>query len=127
MLLPVLVLESAILLVFGVDTGILQAHEPNPGGGIEEQEVPEQLRDLVPLAMKLGVGDAEERETLIERAPLSELVGFERTVGPRMADVAQWLDSYSEQDIRISSTAGHFICLLTAYEEVAAYLEERSI
>ena len=101
---PVLVLETAILPVFGVDTGIMQTLEPIRGGDLDEREVPGRLRDLVPLAMKRGVGDFEEGETLIGRAPLSELVAFERTTGPRMDEVADWLDSYCERESRNSCT-----------------------
>ena len=123
-LLPVLALEIMVLLAFGVDPGILQTRSTEILNEVRPEEVPGEFRHLIPLAKKWGTGDAEEREALIKEAPLSELTDLEREVGPRMQQIADWVDGYSEKELRGSVTAGYFIFLQTAYEEVSAYLEQ---
>lgn len=125
LLLPVLVVEIVVLLAFGVDIEINRTRWPEDSDEVREAEVPSELMGLIPLAEKWGTGDAEERENLMKAASLSELSEMERMVGPRMQQIADWLDRYSESELMNSVTAGYCIFLQVAYEEVAAYLEER--
>lgn len=125
LLFPVLVIEIVVLLAFGVDVEINQARWPETPSEVREEEVPPELRQLIPFAKKWGTEDAEERENLMEVASLSELNEIERMVGPRTQQIGDWIDTYSENELRDSSTAGYFIILQVAYEEVSTYLEER--
>ncbi len=124
LLLPVLLIEIIALLSFGVDYEILQTRSPDVSNDLNEEEVPSELRPLIPLAKKWGIGDAEERERLIQNSTLAELVDFEQKVGPQMQQIADWIDEYSEGQLRKSSTMGYFIFLQVVYEEVSSYLSD---
>jgi len=124
LLLPVLLIEIIVLLSFGVDYEILQTRSPEISNELNEEEVPLELRPLIPLAKKWGIGDAEERERLIKNSSLSELADLEQKVGPRMQQIADWIDEYSEDQLRNTAAIGYFIFLQVAYEEVSSYLGE---
>ena len=123
LLAPILVLEIIVLLVFGFDLEIMQTRDAALSTEIDVEEVPKEFRPLIPLAMKWGIGDSETREARIKAASPSELKHLEKEVGPQMQGIADWLDSYSEAALGGSATAGYFIFLQTAYEEVSDYLE----
>lgn len=124
LLLPVLLIEIIALLSFGVDYEILQTRSPEVSNELNEKEVPLELRPLIPLAKKWGVGDAEQRERLIQDSTLAELTELDQKVGPQMQQIADWIDEYSENQLRNSSTIGYFIFLQVAYEEASSYLGE---
>ena len=125
LLFPALVIEIIVLLVFGVDFQILQTRPPEISSELNEDEVPSELRELIPLAKKWGIGDAEARENMIRNSSLPELVDLEQKVGPRMQQIADWTDGYSESQLKNSAIAGYFIFLQVAYEEASSYLIER--
>ena len=124
LLLPVLIVEVALLIAFGVDVGINQTRSPEIAEELRKEEVPVEFQHLIPLARKWGIGDAEERDALIRASSKAELADFLREVGPRLEDIAAWTDGYSEERLRDSPTAGYFIFLETAYEEVLTHVEE---
>lgn len=127
LLFPVLVIEIVALLAFGFDVEINQTRWAETSCEVREQEVPPELRQLIPFAKKWGIGDAEERNNLMEVTSLSELNEFVRLVGSRMQQIADWVDTYSEKELRDSATVGYFIFLQVAYEEVSTYLEDREV
>ena len=125
LLFPVLVIEIIVLLAFGADFEILQTRSPEISSELNEDEVPLELRQLIPFAKKWGIGDAEARENLIQNSSLSELVDLEQKVGPLMQQITDWTDGYSESQLRNSATAGYFIFLQIAYEEASTYIDDR--
>lgn len=125
LLLPVLIIEIVVLLVFGIDAGINATETPEVSYELHVEEVPADLQHLIPLAKKWGLGDSEGREALINASSLAELADFERNVAPKLNQIDAWIDEYSEEELRGSATAGYFIFLETAYEEVSTYLKER--
>jgi hypothetical protein len=125
LLFPVLVIEVIILLAFGIDAEINQTRWPEISSEMHEEEVPKALRQLIPVAIKWGIGDAEERQSLMNVTSISELNEIERMVGPRMQQITEWIDTYSETELRESATAGYFIFLQVAYDELSTYLDQR--
>lgn len=125
LLMPVLIIEILILITLGIDAGINASGTPEVSNELRAEEVPTEFQHLIPLAKKWGLGDAEDREMLIKASSLAELVEFERNVAPKIQQIDAWLDRYSEKQLGNSATAGHFIFLGTAYEEVSTYLEEQ--
>lgn len=125
LLFPVLVIEIVVLLTFGIDVEINQTRWPAFSHEMREEEVPPGLKQLIPFAKKWGIGDAEQRNNLMKAASLSELNNIERMVGSRMQQIDDWVDTYSEHELKDSAAVGYFIFLQVAYEEVSNYLEER--
>lgn len=124
LLFPVLIFEIIVLLLFGLDLGIMQTREVEALNEIRQEEVPNEFLSLIPLAEKWGIGDSEEREARINDASIAELKHLEEEVGPKMQQIADWLDSYSENELGSSVTAGYFLFLQIAYEEASEYLEQ---
>ena len=122
LLLPVLLLELALLWSFGWDPGLLQSRPAEAAGEHDDLTPPTDLVDLLPLARRWGVGDAELREQLVQRASPDELAELVQQVAPRVQRIADWAESLGEQRLRHSATAGHFIFLLTALEEAESHL-----
>lgn len=114
---PLFLLEGAIILLAGKDLGLFQSAEPELESRIDIEDVPEKLRDLFSLAQKWGVGDDGERSDLIKAASAGELDELRNAVGPRMGEIALWLKTLSEEQIRLSDTAGLFLYLMDAYEQ----------
>lgn len=119
---PVLIFELFVLLLTGKDFGLFQSMED-----IEEEiildanEVPENLRDLIPLAERWGIGDDAERGEVMESATHQELVDLEEKVSPKMIEIWEWLSGYS--DVHYSDTTSYFTYLMVACDEVDIYLE----
>jgi hypothetical protein len=124
LLLPVLFIEILVLLILGKDAEIVQTRGTEIDDELSPEEVPENLQHLIRLAKKWGIGDAEVRGELLKNASIPELVELEHEVGPKMQQIGDWLDTYSESEVGRSATAGYFIYLGTAYEEVLTYLEQ---
>lgn len=118
-LLPVFVIELIILMLAGRDLGMFVQPKPVSVPVLLEQEVPESLRDLIPLARKFGVGDDAERGDILRAATPAELDGLEQRVQPRQQEIADWLDSFPEREI--SDTATFFLYLGSACDEAALY------
>lgn len=59
----------------------------------DESKVPEDLRDLVPLALKWGVGDDLVRGELLRRATEEERAELRTVVGPRAERIREYIES----------------------------------
>jgi hypothetical protein len=121
-LFPVFIVELLLVLLFGRDVGVFvpaTAVEPNV---LNEEEVPESLRDLIPLARRFGISDDGERDEIMQAASAEELSELETRVMPRQQEIADWLDSFPEMEI--SDTAAFFLYLGSACDEVQSYRDE---
>jgi len=118
-LLPVLILEIFLVLLFGKDIGVFVPTTPVASPKLTEEEVPKQLRDLIPLARKFGVGDAADRDEIMKAASPNDLADLEEKVMPRQQDISDWLDTFSETEI--SDTVSFFLYLGSACDEVPLY------
>jgi hypothetical protein len=59
-------------------------------------EVPADLRDLVPLAQRWGIGDDVARSERIQQATDAEKSELRAAFGPRQARITAWLDSFGQ-------------------------------
>jgi hypothetical protein len=80
------------------------------------EKIPEDLRDLAPLAQKWGVGDDAVRAELIESAAAVELQALRATVAPRATRITEWLDSFPHNTL--SNEAAAFMYLLEVVDEM---------
>lgn len=119
LLFPVLMVELLIVLSLGKDPGIFVQPESVPPSRLIEDEVPEALRDLIPLARKYGIGDEARRDEIMRAATPAELAELEQKVLPRAQEIADWLDTFPEAGI--SDTAASFLYLGSACDEVPLY------
>jgi hypothetical protein len=79
-------------------------------------KVPEDLRDLAPLAQKWGIPDDAVRAALIESASDAELQALRDTVAPRTTRITEWLDSFPHN--ALSNEAATFMYLLEVVDEM---------
>jgi hypothetical protein len=121
-LFPALLLEILIVSIFGKDMGIFVPTRPVEPPQLVEAEVPDSLRDLIPLAKKFGVGDDADRGDIMKTASARELAELEAMVMPREQEISNWLDTFPETGI--SDTASFFLYLGSACDEVPLYKPE---
>ena len=63
---------------------------------LDADKVPADLRDLVPLAQRWGIGDDVDRSERIRQATASEKSELRAAFGPRQARITAWLDSFGQ-------------------------------
>ena len=115
-LFPVLILEMLLVGLLGKDIGLFVPIKSVESPELREDEVPESLRDLIPLARKYGVGDDEVREELIKSASHKELAELEKKVADKAQEIANWLETFPEG--KMSDTASFFLYLGSACDEI---------
>jgi hypothetical protein len=86
-------------------------------GAFNPAQVPDDLRDLAPLAQKWGIGDDLLRNELIDSASPAELQALRDAVLPKMDRITQWLDSFPPD--ALSPEAAAFMYLLEVVDELA--------
>lgn len=80
--------------------------------------VPEDLRHLVPLAERWGIGDDVDRNAAVDRATPAERAELERAIAPADARITAWLDSFRQQPM--TDEAAAFMYMQLALEEMRA-------
>jgi hypothetical protein len=63
---------------------------------LDAGKVPADLRNLVPLAQRWGIGDDVARSERIQKATDAERSELRAAFGPRQARVTAWLDSFGQ-------------------------------
>jgi hypothetical protein len=63
---------------------------------LDSAKVPADLRDLVPLAQRWGVGDDVARSERIQKATAAERADLRAAFAPRQARITAWLDSFGQ-------------------------------
>ena len=122
-LFPFFVIELIVVLLFGNDLKIIVPQQPVSPTVLIDDEVPNSLRDLVPLARKYGIGDDADRGDIMDAASLEELSELEEKVSPRQQQISDWLDTFPENGI--TDTATFFLYLGSACDEVPGYIENK--
>lgn len=113
---PVLVVDMALVRYLGVDIRVFVPEQPVELAELVEQEVPEALRDLIPLAKKFGIGDDAERGEVISIATETERAELLRRVGPKLNLIDSWLGDFPGDGL--TETSVFFLYLGEAYEEI---------
>jgi hypothetical protein len=63
---------------------------------LDAGQVPPDLRDLVPLAQRWGIGDDVARSERVQKATDAERSELRTAFGPRQARITAWLDSFGQ-------------------------------
>ncbi len=82
--------------------------------------VPEDLRDLIPLAEKWGVGDDIIRSDIEDGATESEKRDLMSKVNGRLERINAWIDSFSHADA-MTDEAAAFMYLALAVDEMGLW------
>lgn len=83
---------------------------------VDSKEVPGDLRDLIPLAERWGVGDDSSRAWLVDRASAREKRELRAALEGRADRIGTWLDTFGEGPF--SDSAAAFLYLMEAVEEM---------
>lgn len=94
--------------------------ENRPDIEITLMQVPENLRDLIPMAEKWGVGDDIIRSDIEEKASDTEKEAFRDKLKGRTRQVSEWLDSY-DMKRPMPEAAAHFMYMLEALAEMGMW------
>jgi hypothetical protein len=84
--------------------------------GFDEAKVPADLRDLIPVAQRFGIGDDVHRGQVIRKTRVTERKAVAAAVGSRAQRVQGWLDSLGEPPY--GTEAACFFWFLEALEEM---------
>lgn len=84
---------------------------------INPENVPSNLRDLISLAEKWGIGDDIIRVDFEEKATDSEKEELKNRLKGRTIEITSWLDSFQD-DKAMTDEAGHFMFMLEALDEM---------
>jgi len=87
---------------------------------IDVNEVPEHLRDLIPLAFKWGIGDDVVRSELEESSSEEEKEEFRRALTGRTATVTAWLDSFPANSVHPGAFS-NFIYMLESLADMGIW------
>lgn len=89
---------------------------------LDSTQVPADLRDLVPLAEKWGIGDDVDRSDLQARASQTEKDALKAALTGRNKRITQWLDSFSDSK-PMSDEAAAFMYMQLGLDEMGLWVE----
>lgn len=122
---PVRTALGLVALLALIGCGSSSDHTAQPGSGapavsqrLNANNVPEDLRHLVPLAERWGIGDDVDRNAAVDRATPAERQELERAIAPSDARITAWLDSFRQQPM--TDEAASFMYMQLALEEMRA-------
>ena len=98
--------------------GSSQAQSGAPAQKLNANNVPEDLRHLVPFAERWGIGDDVDRNAAVDGATADERAELERALAPSDARITAWLDSFRQQPMTHEAAA--FMYMQLALEEMRA-------
>jgi hypothetical protein len=84
---------------------------------VDAAEVPESLRDLIPLVERWAIPCDVTRGDYFAHQPEEDVARFWHDVLPRAAAINAWLDSLSQNVQRWPAAAVHFMYFLKAHSE----------
>ena len=94
--------------------------ENRPDIKIDPLKVPENLRDLISMAEKWGVGDDIIRSDIEDKASDMEKITFQKSLKDRTKHINSWLDSY-DKNHAMPKEATHFMYMLEALAEMGLW------
>jgi hypothetical protein len=87
-------------------------------GTLNAENVPADLRHLVALAQRWGIGDDVDRNAAVDRATAAERAELEQAISPVDARITAWLNSFGQQPMPDEAAA--FMYMQLALEEMRA-------
>jgi hypothetical protein len=115
-------LTLALSLLVGVACGGSDAGDATADSGITSRysidatNVPDDLRPLIPLAARWGIGDDVDRSEYIGLTTPDEREALKMAVAPLQARITAWLDSFGTNPM--SDEAAAFMYMQLAVEEL---------
>lgn len=85
---------------------------------LDPQNVPADLRHLVPLAQEWGIGDDVERAAKVDAATSAQRDELRQALEPHQTRITQWLDSFGQG--LMSQEAASFMYTQLALEEMVS-------
>jgi hypothetical protein len=85
---------------------------------LNPEQVPSDLRHLVPLAERWGIGDDADRNTKVDQATPAEREELRAAVQPVHDRITAWLDSFGQGVM--TDEAAAFMYMQLALEEMSA-------
>jgi hypothetical protein len=83
---------------------------------LDSGKVPADLKDLVPLVQRWGIGDDVARSEQVQKATDAERSELRAAFGPRQARITAWLDSFGQG--AMTEEAAAFMYSQLAIEEM---------
>jgi hypothetical protein len=87
------------------------------GSKLNPAKVPNDLRPLIPLAERWGIGDDVDREAALARATKAEQQKLRQAVEAHASKITEWLDSFGA-DETMSDEAAAFMYMQLAVDEL---------
>ena len=120
---PTTFARRALYLALAVTIGACSSTSddtPQPGSAttLNAENVPADLRHLVPLAQRWGIGDDVDRNAAVDRATAAERAELEQAISPVDARITAWLNSFGQQPMPDEAAA--FMYMQLALEEMRA-------
>ena len=106
------VLAVAVLLILAG----CSSPASSPGPRLDAAKVPEDIRALVPLAERWGIGDDVDRAQLVDSATQTEKDALRSEVAPHAQQINAWLDTFKEG--AMTDEAAAFMYMLLALDEM---------
>lgn len=88
---------------------------------LDPDQVPEPLRDLLPLAAKWGIGDDIIRSDLQAKVGVDEKRELQEALKGKSVPITRWLDAFGTDPM--SAEAGSFMYMLLGIEEMGLEIE----
>jgi hypothetical protein len=85
---------------------------------LDAEQVPAELRHLVPMAERWGIGDDVDRNANVDGASAAEREELRAAVEPHHARITAWLDSFGQG--QMSDEAAAFMYMQLALTEMQA-------
>jgi len=83
---------------------------------LDATKVPEELRPLVPLAERWGIGDDVDRNAKVDRATPEERTELRSALAPLDSRITEWLNSFGQG--AMTDEAAAFMYMQLALEEM---------
>ena len=85
---------------------------------LDRERVPAELRNLIPIAERWGIGDDIERNAKVDAATPAEREELRTAIEEHQAEITAWLDSFGKG--QMSDEAAAFMYMQLALEEMHA-------
>ena len=113
-----MIMLCAALVACGQTEGTAGGGSESPSLQLDASKVPEDLRSLVPLAERWGIGDDVDRNAKVDKATDAERAELKNAIDPVSTRITAWLDSFPSG--AMTDEAAAFMYMQLALEEMTA-------
>ena len=114
-----MIIGCAALVACGETKGTAGRASEAPAVELDASKVPEDLRSLVPLAARWGIGDDVDRNAKVDKATDAERAELKNAIDPASTRITAWLDSFPVGG-PMTDEAAAFMYMHLALEEMTA-------